>query len=198
MIIFSSKVTCSYETKQTENYRRPVGGAYFCALTITSLALELPRKSVKHSSWKKLSSYRSATSYTLEHSVPTVWYILDVLRLYGIFWMCSDCVVYFGCVPTVVYFGCVPTVWYILDVSRLCGIFFFSFYYFNLLNWTFSENWNGFFSDPDLTTRRTTTTASTTVTGTSSITTLGDTSSSTSLTFHFTLYLLSLLICFVC
>jgi len=26
-------------------------------VTITSLALELPRKSVKHSSWKKLSYY---------------------------------------------------------------------------------------------------------------------------------------------
>ena len=40
---------------QTENYRRSVGGAYFCLVTITYLALELPRKSVKHSWWKKLS-----------------------------------------------------------------------------------------------------------------------------------------------
>ena len=44
----------SYETMQTENYRS-VGGAQFCVVTITSLALELPRKSVNHSSWRKLS-----------------------------------------------------------------------------------------------------------------------------------------------
>ena len=40
---------------QTENYRMSVGGAQFCLVTITYLALELPRKFVKHSSWKKLS-----------------------------------------------------------------------------------------------------------------------------------------------
>ena len=47
-------------------------------MTITSLALELPRKSVKHSSWKKLtvtvSSYRSATSYkNVLNSRDRVW-----------------------------------------------------------------------------------------------------------------------------
>ena len=42
-------------TMKTENYKRSVGGAKFCLVTITYLALELPRKSVKHSSWKKLS-----------------------------------------------------------------------------------------------------------------------------------------------
>ena len=47
-------------------------------------------------------------------SASIFYWNLDVSRLYGIFWMCPDCVV---------YFGCVPTVWYILDVSRLCGIF---------------------------------------------------------------------------
>jgi hypothetical protein len=58
-------------------------------------------------------------------SVPTVWYFLEVFRQCGIFWKCSDSVVFFGSVPTVWYFiGSVPTVWYFLEVFRQCGIFF--------------------------------------------------------------------------
>ena len=75
--------------------------------------------------------------------VATVWYFLELFRQCGIFWNCSDSVVFFGIVPTVwyflelfrqcgmfwnccdsvVFFGIVPTVWYFLELFRQCGIF---------------------------------------------------------------------------
>ena len=51
---------------QTENCRRSVGGAQFFVLTITSLALELPKipsNIVRGKNLVTVSSYRSATSY---------------------------------------------------------------------------------------------------------------------------------------
>ena len=47
-------------------------------------------------------------------TVPTVWYFLELFRQCGIFWNCSD---------SVVFFGTVPTVWYFLELFRQCGIF---------------------------------------------------------------------------
>lgn len=80
--------------------------------------------------------------------------------------------------------GSVPTVSYILLFSILCFLIF----KFNLsLKIAIS------FSGPNTTTGRSTTTDSTT----SSIATLGDTSASTSIAFHFTLHLFSLSMCFV-
>jgi hypothetical protein len=44
----------------------------------------------------------------------TVWYVLEMFGQCGIFWKCSD---------SVVFFGNVPTVWYFLEMFRQCGIF---------------------------------------------------------------------------
>jgi hypothetical protein len=77
--------------------------------------LSQARKLNGHEFVLRVSNFLLSIFFPLDFgTVPTVWYILELFRQCGIFWNCSD---------SVVYFRTVPTVWYILELFRQCGIF---------------------------------------------------------------------------
>jgi hypothetical protein len=63
--------------------------------------------------WKTCDSNLTMRTWKLTYKV----YFLELFRQCGIFWNCSDSVVFFGTVPTVGYFSTVPTVWYFWNCS---------------------------------------------------------------------------------